>query len=638
MKNQVKEILNREAALQNELKAVVVEKEQLAINVLADANVLVKELGCAHLLNTSTESIVNIAINKGRIVEIAREVAANITINKGKVVKVVKEVEVKVEDTTRINKLTEEIEELKLTTSWQKDLIVALENKQEEYKKVIKEYEFEKEMSEAQTNSTINRLVDEAVKAAKEENAALKKKVKALEIIVNTPDIDEANDKDILVQAIKSKDAYIVELETKLQDKAYNAAEDGYVVDGVEVSLEVVKSLQEEIAKSQEINAELAGQAERFKKSSASFQSRAAKAENEVARLNNVIAELQAQTAKLEAGGKATVVEDEGGFTNEYLEYLASQEESIMAGLKAEQQGAVAVEDNNTKKEVQEKKEKTEKEIKTKEVVETTTKTVTGPEFVQLVTPKLGKGGNAKLFLTESCYLIASNSAKEITWLSKAPLSDEYKKQVEDMLVKQHNFNESRVAVSPITVQNEKGYMARVRGAEGVDVYSNNDVYSGYVMNGKEFVLYTYFPNTDTAIVEDLGKKILEAKGQLKGNTLPKDKKVLVYVNNELREMYREYQSLTADIRKQHEENIQKAKEQLNTNQAIADRIEAERRAKLEKAAANDPVLAAELNKMRGGATQKEETTGVEGAGGSILDSSIDTNEWDSLEGEFGAF
>lgn len=31
MKNQVKEILNREIALQNELKAVVVEKEQLAI-------------------------------------------------------------------------------------------------------------------------------------------------------------------------------------------------------------------------------------------------------------------------------------------------------------------------------------------------------------------------------------------------------------------------------------------------------------------------------------------------------------------------------------------------------------------------------------------------------------------------------
>ena len=430
-------------------------------------------------------------------------------------------------------------------------------------------------MSEAQTNSIINKFVDEAVKAAKEENAALKKKVRALETIVNTPDIDE------------------------------------------------------------DANAELAEQVERFKKSSASFQSRAAKAENEVARLNNVIAELQAQIAELEAGAKTTVVEEEGGFTNEYLEYLASQEESIMAELRAKQQGAVVVENNNTKKEVQEKKEK---EIKTEKVIETTAKVVAVPEFVQLVTPKLGKGGNAKLFLTESCYLIASNSAKEITWLSKAPLSDEYKKQVEDMLVKQHNFNETRVAVSPITVQNEVGYMARVRGAEGVDVYSNNDVYSGYVMNGKEFVLYTYFPNTDTAIVEDLGKKILEAKGQLKGNTLPKDKKVLIYVNKELREMFQEYQSLTADIRKQHEENVQKAKEQLNTNQAIADRIEAERRAKLEKAAANDPVLAAELNKMRGGATQKEETTGVEGAGGSILDSSIDTNEWDSLEGEFGAF
>lgn len=128
MKNQVKEILNREIALQNELKAVVVEKEQLAINVLADAEVLVRELGCAHLLSTNTDSIVNVAINKGKVVEIVKEVE----VAKEVVKEVVKEVEVKVEDTTRIDELTVEIAKLN-------NIIATQEKKEKEYAAVIKD-------------------------------------------------------------------------------------------------------------------------------------------------------------------------------------------------------------------------------------------------------------------------------------------------------------------------------------------------------------------------------------------------------------------------------------------------------------------------------------------------------------------
>lgn len=586
MKNQVTTLLNKEAALEAQLKQVAVEKEQLAINVLADADVLVKELGCAHLLNTSTESIVNIAINKG------------------KVVKVVKEVEVKVEDTTRINKLTAEIEE---------------------YKKAIKDYEFEKEMTEAQTNSIINRFVDEAVKAAKEENAALKKKVKALETIVNTPDIDEANDKDILVQAIKSKDAYIVELETKLQDKAYNAAEDGYIVDGVEVSLEVVKSLQEEIAKSQEINAELAEQVARFKKSSSSFQSRATKAENEVAKLNTVIAELQAQLAEATKPMTTTnEVVEETGLNDDYLLYLATQEESIMAQFNEEQEEVV---ENTieTKKEVKE-------EIKKKE-----TNKANGPEYVKLVSAKLGKSEHVKLFLTESCYLIASPFAQEMTWITNGPISDEYKMQVEEILVKDYKFNKSRVEVSPIVVSDSVGYMARVKGAEGTNVYSNDDVYSGYVKYKGDFILYTYFPNTNTAIIESLDKKILESQGKLSGSTMPKDKKALQFVNGKIRNMFKKYEALTADIRKEHAESVKKANDNFNAKAEEANRILEARRAKILAAAANDPTIAAELNRMEGG-TNREEVTTVVDDNEPLLDSSIDTNEFDSVLNEFGGF
>ena len=115
MKNQVTTLLNKEAALEAQLKQVAVEKEQLAINVLADADVLVRELGCEHLLNTNTESttvvenIVNVSINKGRIVEVVKEVeakaTANITINKGKIVKIVKDRIQVIEDNTKIEEL-----------------------------------------------------------------------------------------------------------------------------------------------------------------------------------------------------------------------------------------------------------------------------------------------------------------------------------------------------------------------------------------------------------------------------------------------------------------------------------------------------------------------------------------------------
>lgn len=445
MKNQVKEILNREIALQNELKAVVVEKEQLAINVLADAEVLVRELGCAHLLSTNTDSIVNVAINKGKVVEIVKEVE----VAKEVVKEVVKEVEVKVEDTTRIDELTAEIAKLN-------NIIATQEKKEKEYAAVIKDL-----------------------------NESLKK-------------MEAEDNKDVLVEAIKAKDKYIVELEEQLSNKAYNAAEKGYLIDGVEVSLKAVQELQKEIDELQEANAELEAELEAVKETTEGavtvedefnepgYQEILENAAHEY--MNNSTDECLfiADDMELENnankgnGDKDKQIEDtvknvldnrkgdgkRGGTPKERLvnEFNNITDEDIDAV-------TFEIPTGNDNKE--------ESEVK-------------APEFVKEVCAQVGKNINAKLYQTESCLLIASSTTKEMTWIADGPISDEYKAAVEQMLVAEKKILPTRVELSPVIVQTEDGYMARAKAANGVDKFADKDVVVGYVKIDGKFYLYSY--------------------------------------------------------------------------------------------------------------------------------------------------
>ena len=445
MKNQVKEILNREIALQNELKAVVVEKEQLAINVLADAEVLVRELGCAHLLSTNTDSIVNVAINKGKVVEIVKEVE----VAKEVVKEVVKEVEVKVEDTTRIDELTAEIAKLN-------NIIATQEKKEKEYAAVIKDL-----------------------------NESLKK-------------MEAEDNKDVLVEAIKAKDKYIVELEEQLSNKAYNAAEKGYLIDGVEVSLKAVQELQKEIDELQEANAELEAELEAVKETTEGavtvedefnepgYQEILENAAHEY--MNNSTDECLFISDDMELennankgnGDKDKQIEDtvknvldnrkgdgkRGGTPKERLvnEFNNITDEDIDAV-------TFEIPTGNDNKE--------ESEVK-------------APEFVKEVCAQVGKNINAKLYQTESCLLIASSTTKEMTWIADGPISDEYKAAVEQMLVAEKKILPTRVELSPVIVQTEDGYMARAKAANGVDKFADEDVVVGYVKIDGKFYLYSY--------------------------------------------------------------------------------------------------------------------------------------------------
>lgn len=312
--------------------------------------------------------------------------------------------------------------------------------------------------------------------------------------IVKEVKVQDTNNTDILKQAIKSKDEYIIQLEEQLQNKAFNAAENGYVVDGIEVSVDIVKEL------------------------------------------NNQIAKLQEQLAcQVLTNNEETVMDDESA----YLEYLASQEEH--ASVIEEQVVVPPV-------------KKEEKVIAP----------VTTEAYVKQLKANISKyNGSARIYQTDKCYLIASPTTDEITWLSNVELSDEYKLLIESKLVNEFKFLPARTKLSPVTVTRDNAYMARVSAKDGYQNFSMRDVLSGYVKINNKFYLYSYSPASTSVFVEDFDKK---RRGEAK--TFPagmKDKIVPVVMD-----MYKEYKAL---VDTKVKENDLKAEEAaLRFNERVASR------------------------------------------------------------------
>lgn len=312
--------------------------------------------------------------------------------------------------------------------------------------------------------------------------------------IVKEVKVQDTNNTDILKQAIKSKDEYIIQLEEQLQNKAFNAAENGYVVDGIEVSVDIVKEL------------------------------------------NNQIAKLQEQLACITLTSNEEIVMDD---ESAYLEYLASQEEH--ASVIEEQVVVPPV-------------KKEEKVIAP----------VTTEAYVKQLKANISKyNGSARIYQTDKCYLIASPTTDEITWLSNVELSDEYKLLIESKLVNEFKFLPARTKLSPVTVTRDNAYMARVSAKDGYQNFSMRDVLSGYVKINNKFYLYSYSPASTSVFVEDFDKK---RRGEAK--TFPagmKDKIVPVVMD-----MYKEYKAL---VDTKVKENDLKAEEAaLRFNERVASR------------------------------------------------------------------
>lgn len=331
---------------------------------------------------------------------------------------------------------------------------------------------------------------------------------------------------------------------------------------------------------------------EKLKKTVAAYQSKEVEYKKAIKELTTSVDEKEATISKLNKKVKALELINEAPELDEvateidfndngYMELLASQEaqyvnvpsETIITGIET--------------KEIE--KQQDTKDIKPE---------VKGPEFVKTSAAVFSKNSKAKLYQTESCYFIASPYAKEITWLSYNTLTEEYKQQVIDRLVKDFNFNASRVELSPIVIQDSISYMARAHAHLGVETYSIDDVYCGYVKRNNDFILYSYFPNTDKMHIESLNKKLLMAEGKLSAkNTMPDDKKVLAFVNSKVRNMYKKYKEQTSKVLEAQQQSAAEATEQFNASQSRINEILQSNAALVNAAAKNNPKLAAALDK-----------------------------------------
>lgn len=246
---------------------------------------------------------------------------------------------------------------------------------------------------------------------------------------------------------------------------------------------------------------------------------------NTIAEQGKEIERLREKLAEKEA---AKITETTNVFNeDDYMEFLASQEESIMSELKHYEQQQPIVKEQ-VKKEVKEEK-KTEKGEK---------KNIDAPQFVEVSNSKVGKNPNAKLYQTEKCYLIASPTTDEITWLSNEELSDAYKIAVENMLVTEHKFLTNRTKLSPVKINRNNAYMARSSAIKGVTEFSMEDVLVGYVkLNGK-FYLYSYSPKFARPSVDSLDAIIAK-----KSKTMP-SMSIVTKVTAEVIDMYKEYKAL----------------------------------------------------------------------------------------------
>lgn len=259
-----------------------------------------------------------------------------------------------------------------------------------------------------------------------------------------------------------------------------------------------------------------------------------AEQKKEIEKLKKTIATMQRNAAKKEISNP---YEEE-----DYMAFLASQEESIMSEINAYEQ--IIEEPKEEIVEVKEENKDTDK-----------------PQFVTVSNAKVGKNPNAKLYQTEKCYLIASPTTDEITWLSNEELSDAYKIAVENMLVAEHKFLTNRTKLSPVKINRNNGYMARSSAMKGITEFSMEDVLVGYVKIDNKFYLYSYCPKYARPNVDSL-----EAIIAKQNKTMP-NMSIVTKVTAVVIDMYKEYKALIDTTKKEAERVAEENAKSFNEKQ-----------------------------------------------------------------------
>ena len=336
--------------------------------------------------------------------------------------------------------------------------------------------------------------------------------VKEVEVPVVKEVIKEVNNNEILVKAIEAKDRYIVELETKLQDKAYIAANDGFVVDGIEVSVKVVNELNDKITELEGELAKLEKERDAYKKSSETFQSKYTKVKNERARLQEEIADLKADAIDL-----TPVVKE--------------------------------------KKEV--------KPVENKEVVTT--------KLVKLEKYKSERRDDVAFYDNGPFYVMASNTCQEITVIPKkitTKVTEDVVNSIQEELVSM-GYRREREVVSPVVVNvdkgNLKGYFARTDAREGIMNFSKDDFFGGYVVDGSRAYLWSWDGKSELCATYYLDKVIV---GDKKKSVTTGTAKM---VSKLVKEMHKEYLKQVDALQLAKQEEIARNTAAINAVKAAMD-------------------------------------------------------------------
>lgn len=295
----------------------------------------------------------------------------------------------------------------------------------------------------------------------------------------------------------------------------------------VPVVKEVIKEVVKEVKDTTEIN-KLKAEIEKLKKTVATYQRKETEYKKEIEELKT---QLESEPVV------ETIVSDIDLNDDGYLEFLATQEGELVEEEEIEEEIITVIEKQN------------------KEVV------IDKPKFVKESPARFSNNPKARIYQTEKCYLIASPTTKEITWMTNETLTNEYKEEVENILVRDYKFSINRQELSPVTVHKNNGYMARTAAVEGFQNFSSKDLLCGYVKLDNSFYLYTYVPGAPKPYVDSLDKKIVNAK-----YTKPSAEiisRVMYVVNG----MYQEYRAQVNSIVNSEKEQAQKAADEFNANQ-----------------------------------------------------------------------
>lgn len=212
-------------------------------------------------------------------------------------------------------------------------------------------------------------------------------------------------------------------------------------------------------------------------------------------------------------------------------------------------------------KEVKENKQQTKEKEDGKKVMNT-------GKLQKLENYKNERRDDVDFFWSDNYYVMATKKCQEITVIPKkitTKVTDEVVKSMQDELVKM-GYRRERDIVSPVTISMDKGnligYFARTDARAGLQSFSDEDFFSGYVMDNSRTYLWSWDGKSELCATYYLDKVIAGDKNK---SVTPGTARM---VTKQVKEMHKDYLAEVTKVVKAREDQIAKNTAALNKKKA----------------------------------------------------------------------